>query len=75
MNNENEESIDKQQSDANKASNVLSSPFLVRQLKYLSLSNSQKKLYKHLLNNAKSIDTIKKNFNKENIFEVEHFNF
>jgi hypothetical protein len=39
------------------------------------LTEGQKKLYKQMLQQAKNVDVIKKNFNKDNIFEVENFNF
>jgi hypothetical protein len=39
------------------------------------LTQPQKKLYKHMLQQSKNVDAIKKEFNRENIFEVERFNF
>lgn len=69
------ESIDKQQNDANKVSRIFTSPLLVRSLKYLTLTKSQKQIYKRMVQKTKNLDTPKKNFNRSNIFEVEHFNF
>jgi hypothetical protein len=70
------ESIDKQQKDASFISGLLSKPFLVRSYKYLFLNKKQKLLYRQMLNKSKkNIDDLKKNFNRDNIFEIENFNF
>jgi hypothetical protein len=72
---EENESIDKQQAEANKVAKVFSHPLLIRSLKYLTLNKSQKQIYKQMLAQSKKVDLPKKKFNFENIFEVEHFNF
>ncbi|MDR3329963.1 MAG: phosphate ABC transporter ATP-binding protein PstB [Mycoplasmataceae bacterium] len=45
-------------------------------MKYSKLTDKQKELYKVISKKSKeNVDTLKKNFNRENIFEVENFNF
>lgn len=73
---ETSESIDQQQADAAKISAVLASGVFTRWMKYSKLTDKQKELYKVISKKSKeNVDTLKKNFNRENIFEVENFNF
>ncbi|MDR0985465.1 MAG: phosphate ABC transporter ATP-binding protein PstB [Mycoplasmataceae bacterium] len=71
-----EQSIEQDQSDDCKVHNVINSKLPKRWFKYLRLSKSQKRLYKKVLNENKTkVDKLKTTFDKNNIFEVEHFDF
>ena len=69
-------SIDKDQKDAQKVKKILEKNKVVSSLSFLFLDKNQKTIYKTLKNKLKSeLETKKENFDKNNIFEVENFNF
>ncbi|MDE6477160.1 MAG: hypothetical protein K2L48_03125 [Mycoplasmoidaceae bacterium] len=69
-------SIDKDQNDAQKVKKILEKNKVVAPLYYLFLDKNQKTIYKTLKNKIKNeLETKKINFDKNNIFEVENFNF
>lgn len=70
------ESIDQQQSDLSIVQGILCLSRIKRHFKYLKLNDEQKKLYKKLLAESKTLsETKKRQYNKNNIFEVENLNF
>lgn len=70
------QSIEQEQKQGNKVSSLINEKPLKKFFKYLSLSKDDKNLYKSLKQKQISkIEDKKKTFDKENVFEVENYNF
>ncbi|MDE7433616.1 MAG: hypothetical protein K2M43_00460 [Mycoplasmoidaceae bacterium] len=69
-------SIDLDQKDEQKVKKILKKNKLVSNIQYLFLTKNQKQIFKSITAKQKTLlETKKAGFNKDNIFEVENFDF
>jgi hypothetical protein len=70
------QSIEQEQAQGQKVISLMKEKPLKRFFKYLYLNKPDKIAYKKLRQKQRSnLDNKKKDFNKKNIFEVEHYDF
>jgi hypothetical protein len=70
------QSIDNQQKQSQRAQDVFNQQTFKRFFSYLTLSTQEKQAYKLLRSQKNAIlNDKKKNFDKKNVFEVEHYDF